>query len=86
MTQESRISLQEALQAQKALRDAAGLEIETFPVREFVGMISDEIEKLREQGRSDGEIAGLINANSSVRISADEISQNYADPAARQHR
>ena len=40
-------SLEQAIRAQKALRDAAGLSPEMFPVQAFVGMISDEIEKLR---------------------------------------
>jgi hypothetical protein len=38
------IQIDQALRAQRALRDAAGLEEEAFPVPAFVGMISDEIE------------------------------------------
>ena len=36
-------SVEEAIQAQKALRTLGGLEPERFPVEAFVGMISDEI-------------------------------------------
>ncbi len=43
--------IEQALRAQKALREAAGLGPEMFPVEAFVGMISDEIEQLRSQGR-----------------------------------
>ena len=51
-----------AIRAQKALREAAGLGPEQFPVQAFVGMMSDEIEELRKRGRSDQEIARLIEA------------------------
>ena len=77
------ISLEEALKAQKALRDAAGSGPETFPLPAFIGMISDEVEALRSMGRSDDEIAGLIESSSAVRITADEIREHYATPEER---
>ena len=40
-------SVEQAIQAQKALRHAAGLGPEMFPIQAFVGMISDEIQELR---------------------------------------
>ena len=70
--------LEEALRAQKALRDAAGLGPEMFPMEAFVGMVSDEIEKLREQGMTDDQIAGLIEKSSAIRVSAADIAENYA--------
>ncbi|HEY0790968.1 MAG TPA: hypothetical protein VGD78_07875 [Chthoniobacterales bacterium] len=76
-------SVEEALRAQRALRDAAGLGPEVFPVQAFVGMISDEIQELRGQGKTDHEIAGLIAANSSIEITASEIAENYASPEDR---
>jgi hypothetical protein len=76
-------SVEEAIQAQKALRDMAGLAPETFPVEAFVGMISDEIEYLRKQGHSDEEIAGVITRNSKIEFTAAEIGENYASPEAR---
>lgn len=75
--------IEEALRAQSALRSAAGLEPEQFPIQSFVGMISDEIETLRTQGRTDDEIAALIRHNSNIQISSDEISANYAPPEQR---
>lgn len=75
--------LEEAVRAQKALREAAGLGAETFPVQAFVGMISDEIEELRKRGKSDEEIARLIRTNSSIDITAAEIAENYASSEAR---
>lgn len=76
-------SLEEALKAQKALRDAAGLGEEKFPIQAFVGMISDEVEALRKRGKSDEEIATLIESNSKIQISASEIAENYASPDER---
>jgi hypothetical protein len=75
--------IEQTLQAQKALRDAAGLPPEMFPVQAFVGMISDEIEKLRSQGKTDSDIAALILQNSKIEITAQDISRNYAPPEQR---
>jgi hypothetical protein len=75
--------VEEALKAQKALRSMAGLGPEQFPIRAFVGMISDEIEALRKQGRSDEEIARVISQSSEIEISGAEIGENYATPEER---
>ena len=75
--------LEQALMAQKALREAAGLGPELFPVQTFVGMISDEIEQLRSQGKTDAQIAAMVEAHSSIRISAAEIAEHYASPEQR---
>ena len=75
--------VEEAVKAQKALRAAAGMGPEQFPVEAFVGMISDEIEALRKRGMSDGEIASVIEKNSGIEISAEEIGANYAAPEER---
>ena len=86
MDAKQNITLEAALQAQSALRASAGLEPETFPVADFVGMISDEIEHLRKQGRSDEDIANIISTNSPVQITGQVVTQYYASPEARQHR
>jgi len=75
--------VEEAIRAQKALRELAGLGPEMFPVQAFVGMISDEVETLRTQGHSDEEIAETITANSQIAITAAEIASNYASPEER---
>lgn len=72
-------SLEESLRALQALRQAAGLEPEQFPLKAFVGMMSDEIEALRKQGKTDDQIAGLIRESSGIDISAAEIAENYAE-------
>ncbi len=78
--------IESALRAQKALREAAGLPPEQFPVQAFVGMVSDEIEALRSQGKGDEEIASLIVGSSGIEITASEIAENYASPEARHQR
>ncbi len=78
-------SVEEAVKAQRALRSAAGLGPELFPIEAFVGMISDEIESLRKRGTSDEEIAAVIQQNSGIEITAQEIAENYASPEARHH-
>jgi hypothetical protein len=75
--------VEQALRAQKALREAAGLGPEMFPIEAFVGMISDEVEALRSQGKTDEEIASLIKRNSDIEITASEIADNYASPHQR---
>ena len=75
--------LDEALRALGGLREAAGLGPEMFPVQAFVGMISDEVEALREQGRSDEEIVGLIAASSGIGLSPDELRENFASAEKR---
>jgi hypothetical protein len=75
--------VEEAIKAQKSLREAAGLAPEQFPIEAFVGMISDEIESLRKRGKSDDEIASIIQNNSTIKITAAEIAENYASPEQR---
>jgi hypothetical protein len=78
------IPVDEAIRAQKGLREAAGLtEPEMFPVAAFVGMISDEIETLRGQGKSDEAIAKLVGQHSAIAITAAEIGEHYAGPELR---
>lgn len=77
--------VEEAIRAQRALREAAGLGPEMFPVQAFVGMISDEIEELRKRGKSDETIAELIESSSAIKITAFEIAENYASSGERHH-
>lgn len=83
MSQSKLYPIEEAIKAQKSLRQAAGLGPEEFPIQAFVGMISDEIESLRKQGKSDHDIATLIRRNSAIEITASEIAENYASPEER---
>ncbi len=78
-------SLEEAMKAAKALREAAGLGPEQFPLQAFVGMISDEVESLRKRGKTDDEIAALIRSHSAIEITGEEIAASYASPEERHH-
>ncbi|GAC1355228.1 MAG: hypothetical protein NVSMB3_00100 [Acidobacteriaceae bacterium] len=75
--------LDEALKAQTALRDAAGLPPELFPIQAFVGMISDEIEALRSKGVDDDGIAAIICDHSAIQITSQQIRDHYAPPEFR---
>ena len=76
-------TLEQALKAQQALRDAANLPEEQFPVEAFIGMLSDEIETLRSKGKTDEEITSLINGAASTEIATAVLSENYAPPEQR---
>jgi hypothetical protein len=86
MSQTKVYSIEEALKAQRSLRQAAGLGPEEFPLQAFVGMVSDEIKSLRKRGRTDEEIASIIRQNSAIEITAAEIAENYASPEQRHPR
>lgn len=77
MTDETTFSLAEALAAQKALRDAAGAEEEVFELADVIGMVSDEVDMLREQGRTDAEIAALVQKATGKPVAAGDVEQYY---------
>ena len=79
-----KFTLEQALKAQQALRVAAGLQKEQFPIQSLIGMLSDEIEALRARGKNDEEIASLINDAAAINIPASAVTKNYA-PAERRH-
>ena len=81
--QEKTYPILEALRAQDALRKLAGLKPERFPIRSFVGMISDEIEVLREKGHSDEQIARTIQNHSNIVITAEDVAGFYASAEER---
>lgn len=82
--EEQSYPLEEAMKAQAALRSAARLSPERFPLSQIIGMFSAEIEKLRAMGRPDSEIAALITGNSIISVTADEIARFYASQEERQ--
>ena len=77
MADEIAFTLPEALGAQKHLRDALGLGEERFPIPAFVNMISDEIEQLRTAGRTDDDIAALIEEASGHALTRQDIGRYY---------
>jgi len=83
MSEPKMYPVEEAIKAQKALRAVAGLGPEQFPIQAFVGMISDEVDLLRKRGKTDEEIAAVIQQNSAIEITAQQIAENYASPGER---
>lgn len=81
--EEQSYPLEEAMKAQAALRTAARMPRERFPLPQIIGMFSDEIEKLRKDGRPDNEIAAIISGSSILRVTEEEIQKFYATPEDR---
>ena len=75
--------LSQALLALEALRNAAHLPPQEFPAAGFVGMISDEVEALRRQGKTDVEISTLIHQSSGIELSPEDLAKHYATPEQR---
>ena len=59
---EASFTADEAMQAQRALRNAISIGPETLPLQAFVAVLGIEIEQLRHLGKSDADIAALIAA------------------------
>ena len=76
-------SVEKAIAAQRELRKQLGLPDERFGIPALIGMLSDEIEKLRAAGRSDGEITGAITRATGKSLSPDMVSRYYATPQQR---
>jgi hypothetical protein len=76
-------SANDAVAAQRELRRRLGLSDEQFPLPAFIGMLSDEIEKMRTAGHSDAEVAATITHATGKPLSPDDIATFYARPEAR---
>ena len=79
-------TLEQAMKAQAALRDAAGADEERFDAQQLVGMLSDEIRVLRETGMTDEAIANLLETKADLPIGAETITQFYVDTSAYERR
>ncbi len=75
---ELRFSADQAIRAQRALREALGLGAEQFPLRAFIGMISDEIEQMRASGRPDADVVEIIRQQTGKSISPADLQRFYA--------
>ena len=69
--------------ATTALRAELGLPAQRFPAETFVGMISDEIEALRDVGKTDDEIATVLRERCAIEIDAATLARYYASPSDR---
>ena len=81
--EEKTFAVEEAVRAQKALRELAGLGPQMFSIQAFVGMISDEVETLRNHGHTDEDIALTIKTSSNSSVSAADIAAYYASSEER---
>lgn len=69
--------------ANTAMRTALGLPPQHFTISAFIGMISDEIQQLRERGWGDAEIAALVGESTGTAVTPGAIADHYATPEAR---
>lgn len=83
MTNPLTFSLDEAIQAQKSLRAALGLGEERFEVSEFVEMISDEIEQMRDAGKTNDDIAAVVAEATGHRMDPADLDRHYIAPEDR---
>lgn len=83
MTDQTTFSLDEAIKAQRSLRQALGLGEERFEVSEFVEMISDEIEQMRDAGKTNDDIAAIVAEATGQRMDPADIDRHYLAPEGR---
>jgi hypothetical protein len=76
-------TVEEALAVQREMRRCLGLGAEAFPLSAFIGMLSDEIERLRASGQSDAKIAALIERTIGRVFAESDIARYYASSDAR---
>ena len=72
----------EAMRAQRALRDAAGLPERSYTMDRFIGLVSDEIDALWAMNITDDEITALISKATGKLVTEIDIAEFYA-PADR---
>ncbi|KQY93086.1 MULTISPECIES: hypothetical protein [unclassified Brevundimonas] len=83
MTDQLTFSLDEAIKAQRALREALDLGEERFEVSEFVEMISDEIEQMRDAGKTNDDIAAIVTEATGHRMDPSDLDRHYIAPEDR---
>ena len=83
MSSPTSFTAEQAVRAQRELRAALGLGDEAFPLPAFIGMISDEIQQMREAGRSDQEVLRIVEAATGQTISPEDLARYYASPQDR---
>jgi hypothetical protein len=82
-SEEGRYTAEQAAAVTTALRSALGMPPQRFGTEQFVGMISDEIEQLRNAGKTDAEIVKLVADTCRIDIDAESIARYYAEPTER---
>jgi hypothetical protein len=80
MTDDHTFTASQAAAATTAMRMALGLPPDQVGVGQFVAMISDEVQQLREAGHSDEDIAQIVRESTGSTIEADDIAVHYVRP------
>lgn len=83
MANQNTFTLAEALAAQQALRDAAGVKEEQLDLAELIGMMSEEIDLLQEQGKSWDDIAVMIKTATGKPVTGADVEKYYVGPEER---
>jgi hypothetical protein len=78
MIDDDSFSAEQVAMANSALRAALGLLPEKFSSRQFVGMISEEIEGLRAAGRSDADISRILEEAAGIRLDPEAFASTEA--------
>jgi hypothetical protein len=83
MSQGQAYTIEEAIMAHRALGKTLGLVDEQFDTSAMVGMLSDEIEKLRAAGQPDEKISAIIQKATGKCPTPSETTGYYAKPGER---
>lgn len=83
MPDQPRFNADQAVRAQRALREATGKGEELFPLPALVGMISDEMEAMRAARRSDQDVAEVVAKATGQGIDPADLARFYAAPEER---
>ncbi len=83
MSEDHTFTADQAAAATTAMRMSLGLPPDQVGVAQFVAMISDEIQQMREAGHSDDDIAAIVRESTGSTLDAGDIEAHYAPPSAR---
>jgi hypothetical protein len=77
MSEDKEFTLNQALAVQRALREVAGMEDESFDHGDVIAMASDEIEVLLDQGKTHDEIAAIIQKALGKPTTGADVAEHY---------
>lgn len=83
MSEDHSFTADQAAAATTAMRMSLGLPPDQVGIRQFVAMISDEIQQMRQAGHSDDDIAAVVRESTGSTLDAGDIEAHYAPPDAR---
>lgn len=76
-------TVDQVAEANTALRTALGLRPEHFSMTQFIGMVSDEVDQLRDKGWGDAEIAALLAESTGSVVTDKDVATHHVPRAAR---